>query len=90
MWLCCKRARSDRPAYIRLLAMSPSGREYLRQHKKEISLPLISKLSSADPVEAALDIRASSIFPMGLKDMDARMVAMKREWSTPPLQLQKS
>ncbi|WP_445509385.1 nucleotidyltransferase [Rossellomorea marisflavi] len=84
------RARSDRPAYIRLLAMSASGREYLRQHKKEISLPLISKLSSADPVEAALDIRASSIYPMGLKDMNARMVAMKREWSTPPLQLQKS
>ncbi len=83
-------ARSSRPSYIRLLAMSASGREYLRLHKKAISLPLISKLSSADPVEAALDIRAVNIFSMGLKGPDARMESMKKEWSTPPLQLQKS
>jgi predicted nucleotidyltransferase len=83
-------ARSGRPSYIRLLAMSASGREYLRLHKKDISLPLISKLSSADPVEAALDIRAANIFSMGLKGPDARMESMKKEWSTPPLQLQES
>ena len=74
--------------YLRLLGMSDTGRAYLRKHKKDFGLPLVSK-ASADKERLELDIRASRIYALGLSG-SARMRLMKKEFSEPPLMISRS
>lgn len=48
--------------YIRLLGMSATGQQYLRQIKKDIALPIISTASKANPALIENDIRATKLF----------------------------
>lgn len=79
------RSRHDSPSYIRLLGMNEKGREYIRSRKKNLSLPLISKLSSANQHEVHLDVKAAEIYSLGLQDPDARKRLLRKEWSQPPI-----
>ena len=81
------RSRHDSPNYIRLLGMNDRGREYIHSRKKNLSLPLISKLSSADPHDIHLDIKAAEIYSLGLQDPDARKRLLRQEWSQPPIMM---
>ncbi|WP_433749463.1 nucleotidyltransferase [Falsibacillus pallidus] len=76
--------RSEAPEYIRLLGMSTSGRCYLNEVKKDLKLPLISKLSSADKDMIQLDVNASNIYAMGLQE-PYREKLMKLEFASPPI-----
>ncbi|EUJ28422.1 nucleotidyltransferase [Listeria cornellensis] len=48
--------------YIRLLGMSVTGQQYLRQIKKDIALPIISTASKANPALIENDIRATKLY----------------------------
>jgi predicted nucleotidyltransferase len=81
------RGRHHSPSYIRLLGMNKSGREYIHSKKKNFTLPLISKLSSADQKAVQLDIQAAEIFSLGLTDTGSRKKLLRQEWSQPPVMI---
>ncbi|CAH0346875.1 nucleotidyltransferase [Bacillus sp. CECT 9360] len=74
----------ESPSYLRLLGMSPVGRSYLRNIKKKVPIPVVSKLSSFVAKEIEPDIRASRIYALGLSEpYQSRL--MKREFEAPIL-----
>ncbi|TMU87891.1 nucleotidyltransferase [Bacillus sp. BHET2] len=81
------RERHHSPSYIRLLGMNQKGRGFIHHQKKKLSLPLISKLSSANPRDIELDIKAAEIYAMGLENVTARKKLLHQEWSQPPLMI---
>lgn len=66
------------PAYIRLLGHNGAGRSYLNSVKKQLGLPLISRLAAHAEL-AAPDIRAAEIYALGLEE-PFRSRLMKREF----------
>ncbi|MFC5602963.1 nucleotidyltransferase [Sporosarcina koreensis] len=60
------RADMDKPAYLRLLGMTNEGRSYLNVRKKNLPLPLISKVASFSDPSLDMDITASDIYALGL------------------------
>ncbi|MER2057538.1 MAG: nucleotidyltransferase [Niallia sp.] len=77
-------AAQSQPAYIRLLGTTANGRLYLKEKKKEFSLPIISKLSSFDKEKIALDIRASQIYALGAPvTVQEQLLGM--DYSQPPI-----
>ncbi|MFS0637114.1 nucleotidyltransferase [Mesobacillus foraminis] len=76
---------AQKSSYLRLLGMTNKGREYLQKEKKNLGLPLVSK-TSANQRELELDIRASSIYSLGLQGKEQRML-MKMEYSQPPIMI---
>ncbi|MBW3113983.1 nucleotidyltransferase [Bacillus sp. MCCB 382] len=81
------RNRHATPEYIRLLGMNKKGREFIHQQKKSLSLPLISKLSSADQQAISLDVKAAEIYSLGLQNSSARKKLLYQEWSQPPIMI---
>ncbi|WP_226674343.1 nucleotidyltransferase [Rossellomorea aquimaris] len=81
------RKRHAHPEYIRLLGMNKKGREFIHQQKKDLSLPLISKLSSADQKAISLDVKAAEIYSLGLQNSSARKKLLHQEWSQPPIMI---
>ncbi|WP_374056582.1 nucleotidyltransferase [Rossellomorea sp. FM04394] len=79
------RSRHNSPRYIRLLGMNKTGREFIHSKKKEMPLPLISKLSSANQCDITLDVRAAEIYSLGLENTAARKKLLHQEWSQPPI-----
>ncbi|WP_113927405.1 nucleotidyltransferase [Bacillus sp. P14.5] len=75
------------PQYIRLLGMTEAGRQYLNTIKKDLGLPLISKLSSADREMISLDIKAAEIFSLGAVDPELQMKLLQQEFKQPPIYL---
>ncbi|WP_078547335.1 nucleotidyltransferase [Litchfieldia alkalitelluris] len=72
------------PSYIRLLGMSQKGQHYLSSIKKDISVPVISKLSSFTNEMIQLDINAAYAYSMTLPE-PIRSNFLLQEYSTPPL-----
>ncbi|MGM0873547.1 MAG: nucleotidyltransferase [Bacillota bacterium] len=72
--------------YIRLLGMSSKGQSYLSKMKKQIELPIISKLSNFQHPLLDADIKAANtynlIFPEPLQSM-----LLKAEYATPPIRI---
>ncbi|MFT4416107.1 nucleotidyltransferase [Fredinandcohnia humi] len=70
--------------YIRLLGMSKKGQRYLNTIKKDVQLPIISKVTAYENDLLELDIKATqtylSIFPEPL-----RSTLLRQEYSTPPI-----
>jgi len=73
------------PKYLRLLGMSENGREYLRKEKKNLGLPIVSKLSTNKEM-LELDIRASRLYALGLKDPTEQQRLLSLEFTQPPIQ----
>lgn len=76
----------ETPGYIRLLGMSPKGREYLNKVKKDLSLPLVSTVSSFPEEMLALDRRASIVYSHVLKE-PARSRLLSMEHAQPPIMI---
>jgi predicted nucleotidyltransferase len=53
--------------YIRILGMNDSGKNYLHQIKKEISIPLISKVKEGIHPYLDHELQVSKIYSLGLK-----------------------
>jgi predicted nucleotidyltransferase len=76
--------RSQAPEYIRLLGMNQKGREYLNKIKKELALPLVSRLASLSPELIKLDVKSSQVHAHVLNE-PARQRLLKMEYGQPPL-----
>lgn len=72
------------PSYIRLLGMTATGRSYLNEVKKQLQLPLIAKVSASDDPMLQLDIKASTIYSLGLTKNQNEFI--KREYAQAPIQ----
>lgn len=55
-------AEFELPGYIRLLGMNEKGQHHLNQIKKEISVPIISKVGRDQEELLSLDIRAADVY----------------------------
>ncbi|WP_042456135.1 nucleotidyltransferase [Neobacillus dielmonensis] len=75
---------SDTASYLRLLGMTPAGRDYLNKQKKHFDLPLVSKLSSFNGSEIELDIRAARIYTLGVSTRK-KTELLKQEFEQPPI-----
>ncbi|MDN4607568.1 nucleotidyltransferase [Sporosarcina highlanderae] len=60
------RSGMDEPAYLRLLGMTDKGRSYLSSIKKDLPLPLISKVASFSDPSLDMDIRASDSYALAI------------------------
>ena len=74
------------PEYLRLLGMSAKGQEYLRKEKKNLHLPLISKLSSNKQL-LELDLRAARLYALGLKSKNEQERLLSLDFKQHPIQL---
>ncbi|MBV7320767.1 MULTISPECIES: nucleotidyltransferase [Bacillus] len=54
--------------YIRLLGMTKKGQAFLSEKKKELSVPLVSKLASFSHPALDLDIKASRIYSLAIEE----------------------
>ncbi|MEH7075071.1 nucleotidyltransferase [Neobacillus drentensis] len=75
---------SEKASYLRLLGMTPLGREYLNKTKSHLSLPLISKLSAFKGKEIYPDIRAARIYSLGIPS-HLKAAMMHQEFEHPPI-----
>ncbi|MER2263471.1 MAG: nucleotidyltransferase family protein, partial [Psychrobacillus sp.] len=58
----------DYPTYIRPLAMSQTGQNYLQSIKKDLQLPLVSRVAaSKENIQLQLDIKAANLYYLGLQ-----------------------
>ncbi|MFS0614913.1 nucleotidyltransferase [Lederbergia ruris] len=78
------RSLGRKPQYIRLLGMSHSGQKYLRSIKKDLEIPLISKVSAQQNQMLALDIKATQIYAHGLQE-SFRSKLRDYEYKQPPI-----
>jgi hypothetical protein len=76
--------RSQVPEYIRLLGMNQKGRKYLNKIKKDLTLPLVSRLASLSPELIRLDVKASHVHAHVLSEQ-ARQRLFKMEYGQPHL-----
>jgi predicted nucleotidyltransferase len=77
---------SETVPYIRLLGMSSKGQKYLRSIKKQIELPVISKLATFRHPVLELDIKAANTYNMIFEE-PLRSKLLKAEYATPPIRL---
>lgn len=74
------------PTYIRLLGSTKNGRLYLKNKKKEFLLPVVSKLSSFQNEQIALDSKAAAIYSLGVP-LSFQQKLAKLEYSQPPIMI---
>ena len=55
------------PTYLRVLGMTQNGQKYLNQHKKSLSLPLVSRVAATKDSLLDFDIRATDLYQLGLQ-----------------------
>lgn len=79
---------TEKAAYLRLLGMTTTGRQYLNSHKSQFGLPLISKLPAYKHPHLTLDIRASRIYAMGGSGTSQQLL-LEMEYKQPPLFIKK-
>lgn len=72
--------------YLRLLGATEKGREYLKQNKKNFTIPVISKLSAYSDPDLDLDIKASRIYALG-QNGEGQEELLREEFSRPPIML---
>ncbi|MFD6439822.1 nucleotidyltransferase [Peribacillus sp. NPDC060186] len=77
-----KMINNDLPSYIRMLGMNARGQEYLRTVKKDLPVPLISKLSAYQRHGIETDLRAAQVYALGLPE-PYQASLMKREYESP-------
>jgi len=60
------RDEMKKASYLRLLGMTKEGRLFLNGRKKDLALPLVSKVSSFSDPSLDMDIAASDIYALAL------------------------
>ncbi|MGM9925263.1 MAG: nucleotidyltransferase [Bacillus sp. (in: firmicutes)] len=75
-----------RDPYLRILGFTENGRKYLSLHKKQIELPLVTKVSKLKHDALDLDLQAAAIHALALPD-EARLALMAREYQHPAMML---
>ncbi|MDR6998019.1 nucleotidyltransferase [Neobacillus niacini] len=80
-------SKFERANYLRLLGMTQKGKAYLNKRKFELTLPLVSKLSSYKQKEIMLDIKAAQIYAFGLSE-NLRNEFIQQEFKQTPIILE--
>jgi predicted nucleotidyltransferase len=73
------------PAYLRVLGMTETGREYLSSVKKSLELPLVTTVSKHDFEGLKMEAKTSLVYAQGASL--SRLEAEKEEYNTPPVML---
>ncbi|QCS52156.1 nucleotidyltransferase [Priestia flexa] len=79
-------SKSPSTAYIRLLGISQIGRLYMKQIKKDVSVPIVSTVSQCKHVDLSLDIKATNIYSSPLQE-PIRSQFLKQEYTQPPIMI---
>lgn len=74
------------PSYIRLLGMSMKGQAYLGKYKKDISLPLISRVAATKDAMLTIDIHAAEIYNLSLETGNMEQ-SLPKDYQTPPIRI---
>ncbi|MFJ7667899.1 nucleotidyltransferase [Lysinibacillus sp. NPDC097195] len=72
------------PSTIRLLGMSAPGQAYLGMHKKDFTLPLISRVASTNDAMLAVDIHAAEVYNYSI-EQKAQQFTLPKDYQTPPI-----
>lgn len=75
----------QKPSYIRLLGISKQGQRFLSENKKQISLPLISRVAASKDPMLALDLQATSMYQLGVSQFSTKKI--DEDYKTPPIRL---
>lgn len=75
----------EKPSYIRLLGMTSKGQAYLSERKKEIDLPIISRVAQVKDPMLEIDIRASEMYALGIELLTKNKI--DGDYKTPPIRL---
>lgn len=71
------------PDAIRLIGMTANGQLYLNSVKKDLELPLVSRLASAKSSLIAQDIRASNVYYLGFTNEDLHQLVGQEHQKLP-------
>lgn len=76
--------KHQHPTYLRILGMTHNGQTYLNENKKNLSLPLVSRVAATKDSLLSLDIHASDLYHLGLQSQTLkRPIGM--DYRTPPI-----
>ncbi|MBA2870697.1 putative nucleotidyltransferase [Anoxybacillus calidus] len=76
---------NKKATYIRLLGMSETGRSYLKAVKKQLSLPIISKVSLLEDYPIYKQEKKAAFAYISVLPEPLRTKACKEEYTTPPI-----
>lgn len=71
-----------KPAYLRILGFTDKGQKYLNTKKKQLELPLVSRVSAFEHEALSLDVQASTIHSLVLPQKE-QSKAIQREYQQP-------
>ncbi|PKU53388.1 MULTISPECIES: nucleotidyltransferase [Lysinibacillus] len=74
----------EAPSYIRLLGMSSVGQAYLGKQKKDIQLPLISRVAATNDAMLAIDIHAAELYNLSI-EQGTKDWTLPKDYQTPPI-----
>jgi predicted nucleotidyltransferase len=72
------------PTYLRLLGMTEMGQRYLNENKKNLSLPLISRVGGIKDSLLSYDIKATDLYTLGIQSK-AIENPIGRDYRQPPI-----
>ena len=75
----------NNPTFIRLLGMTENGQRYLSMHKKQIGLPLISRVAATKDPMLTLDIQATTMYNLGLRLFSTQKI--DEDIKSPPIRV---
>ena len=73
----------NEPTYIRLLGMTEVGQRYIRLQKKNLELPLISRVAASKDELLAIDLHATQMYGLGIQLNTNKKIA--DDYKTPPI-----
>ncbi|QTB27907.1 nucleotidyltransferase [Lysinibacillus sphaericus] len=74
----------EAPSFIRLLGMSAKGQAYLGKRKKDIELPLISRVAATNDAMLAIDIHAAELYNLSI-EQGVTAQSLPKDYQTPPI-----
>ncbi len=74
----------EQPTFIRLLGMSSKGQTYLGKQKKDIELPLISRVAATNDAMLAIDIHAAELYNLSI-EQGTKDRPLPKDYQTPPI-----
>jgi len=83
------KTNQNNPTYIRLLGMSLLGQNYLNKTKKNIAIPIVSRLSAFTNKQIAIDINAVKVYASCLEEPYCSQM-INDEFSNPPIRYDQS
>ena len=74
----------DTPTTIRLLGMTAQGQQYLGRHKKEFTLPLVSRVAATEDKMLAIDLHVAEIYNFSVES-GGSSYKLPKDYQTPPI-----